>query len=164
MFFAREGMYKLDCLSRPVSFESETECLWSDKCDYWIANDCENLNPHNYNLVILQWNIRSLMRNLNELKLLLTKLENINLPVDVLLLCETFLTKITSKTIKVLNYTIYHTNRIDHKGGEMAILVRDGKTHKRRKDLEIMVEKEVEAMYVEITARNRKHIVVGMHI
>ena len=75
MCFARKDMYKLDSLSRPVSFESEMECLWNDKCDYWIANDCENLNPHNYNLVILQWNIRSLMRNLNELKLLLTKLE-----------------------------------------------------------------------------------------
>ena len=110
--------------------------------------------------MVLQWNIRSLMKNLNELKLLLNKLEKENLPVDILLLCEMFLTKATSKLIAVQDYTVYYTNRKDHKGGGTVILVRNGITHKRRKDLEVMIEKEVELIYIEITANHTSFLEV----
>ena len=121
----------------------------------------KNLNPNNYNLVGLRWNIRSLMKNLNELKLLLNRLEKKNSPVDILLLCKMFLTKITSKLIAVPENIVYYMNRKDHKGGGTTILVRNSTTHKRRKDLETMIEKEVESTYVEITVKNGKHIVLG---
>ena len=78
------------------------------------------------------------MKNLTELKLLLTKLEKQNLQVDVLLLCKTFLDN-TSKLIAAPEYMVYYTDRKDHKGGGTAILVRNGITHKR-KDLEVMIE------------------------
>ena len=85
-------MYIYNSLLRPVAMETQDACLWSDKFDYWITEDCKNLNPGNYNLIVLQWNIQSLMSNQNKLKQLLAKLEKKNTPVDVLLLCKTFLT------------------------------------------------------------------------
>ena len=82
-----------DSLMRLLSLETVSSSFWSDKCDYVQAEECNNLNPNNFNFVVLQWNIRSILSNLSELKLLLTKLENKNTPVDILLLCETFLSE-----------------------------------------------------------------------
>ena len=44
--------------------------LWSDKCDYRTTDECNNLNPLNYNFIVMQLNIWSLMSNIGELKLL----------------------------------------------------------------------------------------------
>ena len=161
MCFGKEDMYLYDSLSRPVAMETQDASLWSDKCDYWIVDECNNLNPENYNFVVLQWNIRSLMTNQSKIKQLLTKLERRNTPVDALLLCETFLTKDTAKLIKVPNYTIYTTNRKTMKGGGTAILIHNGITHKRRKDLEIMVERDCESTCIEVTMKSGKHIIVS---
>ena len=133
----------MDCL--PVSFESVSESLWSDKCDYWVMGKCHKLNPSNYNFIVIQWNIQSLISNMNELKLLLTKLEGKNTPTDAILLCETFLNKDTTKLIKIPDYTLHYINRTNQKGGGTAIMIKNGITHKRRKDLEIMVERKVES-------------------
>ena len=141
--------------------ENIDSSLWNDKCDYWETEQCANLNPNNYNFIIMQLNIRSLLSNATELKMLLTKLEQKNSPVDVILLCETFLTKKTEKLVDILHYQLYSTCRSNHKGGGTAILVRDGIIHKQRKDLNIMVEKEVEATYVELTAKCGKRIILG---
>ena len=104
--------------------------LWSDKCDYWETEQRANLNPKNYNFIVMQLNIRSLLSNATELKILLTKLEQKNLSVDVILLCETFLNKKTERLVNILHYQLYSTCRSNHNGGGTAILIRDGITHK----------------------------------
>ena len=145
MCFSYEDLIITDSLSRPLLMENVLENLWSDKCDYWLADNYENLNPSNYNFIVMQWNICSLMTNIRELKLLLNKLEQRNSTVDIILLCETFLNKSTEKLIKLPHYQLYSNHRKDHKGGGTAILVREGITHKRQKDLDVMLEKEVES-------------------
>ena len=137
--------------------------LWSDKCNHRTTDECDNLNPLNYNFIVMQLNIRSLLSNIGELKLLLTKLEQRNLTVDVILPCDTFLSKNTEKLVKIPHYHLYANYRSKHKGGGMAILVRDGILHKRRKDIEIMKEKEAESMYVEMTAKGGKHILGSVY-
>ena len=52
--------------------EDTDSSLWSDKCDYWEIDHCANLNPENYNFIIMQLNICSLLSNVTELKLLLS--------------------------------------------------------------------------------------------
>ena len=135
MCFSKENITLKDSLSRPLSLETVDSSLWSDKCDYWTADECNDLNPKNYNLVNLQWNICSLMLNAKELTLLLNKLEDRNSPGDVLLLCETFLKKDTVKLANIPQYTLYLNHWCNHKGGGTAVLVRQGITHKWRKDL-----------------------------
>ena len=88
MCFSNEDITLMDSLSRPLSLETVYSSLWSDKCDYWTVDTCMNLNPANYNLVVLQLNIQSLMSSGRELKLLLDKLENWNSPIEIILLCE----------------------------------------------------------------------------
>ena len=132
--------------------------LWSDKSDYRMTDECNNLNSLNYNFIVMQLNIRSLLSNIGELKLLLTKLEQRNSMVDVILLCETFLSKNTEKLVKIPYYHLYANHRSKQIGGGMEILVRDGITHKQCKYIEIMMEKEAESTYVEMTAKGGKHV------
>ena len=161
MCFSKKDVAVTDSLLRPISMEDIDNSLWSDKCDYWEMEQCANLNPKNYNFIVMQLNIRSLLSNATELKILLTKLEQKNSSVDVILLCETFLNKNTERLVNIPHYQLYSTCRSNHKGGGTAILIRDGITHKRRKDLDIMIEKEVESTYVEMTAKCGKWIILG---
>ena len=123
MCFSKEDILRKDSLSRPISLENIDNSLWSDKCDYWLAKDCDNLNLLNYNLIVLQLNVRSVLSKLTELKILLTELEKKNSPVDVILLCKTFLSSQTEKLVKVPNFRLYATSRKNQKGGGTAILV-----------------------------------------
>ena len=98
----------LDSLERSRNLTSLDESLWNDKCDYTDIETCANLNPNNYNLLTLQLNIRSLLSHQQELNQFLHKLEKRNSKIDILLLCETFLSKNTANMVKVLGYTYIH--------------------------------------------------------
>ena len=117
MCFLKKDVAVTDSLLRPISMEDIDNSLWSDKCDYWEMEKCANLNPNNYNFIVMQLNICSLLSNATELKMLLTKLEQKNSSVDVILLCETFLTKKTERLVNILHYQLYLTCRSSHKGG-----------------------------------------------
>ena len=64
-----------DALNRPIDLSELDNTLWNDKCDYVELNHCENLNPNNYNLIIMQINIQSILVHQDELKQLMQTLE-----------------------------------------------------------------------------------------
>ena len=97
MCFTKIDNQLFDSLNRPLELRRTDESLWSDKCDYLDPNSCNNLNPENYNLVVMQLNIRSLLTHQMKLRQLLQIMTNKNSSVDVLLLCETFLMPKTEK-------------------------------------------------------------------
>ena len=65
---------QLDQLGCPINNTYLTESLWNDKYDNLHIDQCKNLNPNNYNMNIIQLNIRSLLANQHELKDLLQQL------------------------------------------------------------------------------------------
>ena len=81
--------------------------------------------------------------------------------MDVLLLCETFLMPKTEKLVNIPGYHLVTSNRNSHKGGGVAILIREGITFRKKPELCYMVDKELESMYVDITARNGRQIQIG---
>ena len=109
----------------------------------------------------MQLNIRSLLSNQVELKLLLNDLSLKNSAVDALMLSETFITSKTEKLINMKGYSIHIMNRENCKGGGTALLINKEIKHKRRKDLEIMTEKEAESTFIEMIAKNGKKFVIG---
>ena len=125
---------QIDDLNRPMDNFLQHDSLWNDKCDYIQLDNCDNLNKGNYNLILLQLNIRGLLSHQDELKLLLHKLHNKNSSIDLVLLCETFLNKKTEQLINIPGYTIITNNRTQTKGGGTAILIKKGLTYSRRKD------------------------------
>ena len=56
---------------------------------------------------------------------------------------------------------IHTTNRKESKEGGTAMLIKKEIKHKRRKDLEIMVEREAESTFIEMTAKYGKKFVVS---
>ena len=95
MCFSKQDVKLFDNLNWPLEFNSINRNLWNDKCDYMDLENCKNLNPNNYNLVVMQHNIRSILSNQSSLKNLINNLSLKNSKVDIILLCETHLTKQT---------------------------------------------------------------------
>ena len=111
MFCLRSEEKLFNNLCRPQEFKSLDRSLWNDKCDYIEVKDCSNLNPDNYNLIVLQYIICSLISHQVELKQLLCDLERKNSRVDIMLLCETFLTEYNIKLVKIPGYTLISNHR-----------------------------------------------------
>ena len=97
---------QLDELGCPIDITETNESLWDDKCDYIDIEQCSNLNPNNYNLNIIQLNIRSLLAHQTELKDLLQKLYNKNSAIDIIAFSETFLNKRTEKLVSIPGYQL----------------------------------------------------------
>ena len=152
---------EFDELGRHLFDNNLPESLWNDKCDYIDINKCTNLNPCNFNLNVLQLNIRSLLSHQHELRLILQQLDKRNSTVDIVALCETFLTKKIEKLVNIPGYTFHCKNRTDHKGGGVGLLIRNGIHHCIRKDLGEFVERESEHLFIEIASKCGKKIIVG---
>ena len=159
MAYDIENNTEFDELGHPFLDNNLLESIWSDKCDYLDINKCTNLNPSNFNLNVLQLNIRSLLSHQHELRL--QQLINKNSTVDIVALCETFLTKKVEKLVNIPGYTFYCKNRTDHKGGGVGLFIRNGIRHCTRKDLDEFIERESEHLFIEITSKCGKKIIVG---
>ena len=160
MCFSKWDVKLFDNLNWPLELDNINRNLWNDKCDYFDLEDCKNLNPNNYYLVVMQHNIRSLLSNQCDLKNLLNNLSLKNSQVYIILLCETHLSKQTVEFVNIPNYTHVANYRSTHKGGGTSILIRNDIPLKRRHDLETFMEKEIESTYIKITANNGKQFVV----
>ena len=149
-----------DELARPIDNTHLDETLWNDKYDYLTPETIINLYPESYNLVTVQLNIWSILAHQFELKKLLNTLDKKNSKVDIMMLCETFLSDNTVNLVKIAGYELVSNQRKHSKGG-VTILVKEGTTYKCHKDLDIFIEKQVESVFIEILAKNGKHIIVG---
>ena len=150
-----------DDLMWPLELENQDRAMWNDKCDYYNIDNCSNLNPGNFNLVILQLNICSILAHQTELKALLLTLEQKNSPVDIVLLSETFLSKKPECLVCIPGYSYISQCWQDSKGGGVDILLKSSINFRQRKDLHVMVEKSVEITCIEITAKSGKKMVIG---
>ena len=131
------------------------------KCNYLSPEKITNINPENYNLVTVHLNRQSILAHQFELKQLLHTLDMKNSKVDVMMLCETFLSDNMVKLVRIAGYELISNQRKYSKGEGVAILVKEGITYRCQKDLDIFVEKQVESVFIEITAKNGKHMIVG---
>ena len=158
---SENGIKITDILENTITTDNLNTILWSDKCDYIDIDDCANLNPNCYNLIVLQLNVRSLLSNQTALNQLLRDLENRKSKVDLILLCETFLTSQTCRFVNLPGYTLISNEHVNRRGGGTEILVREEIMYKFRADLCPFVEGMIEATFIEIITKNRKAIVVG---
>ena len=150
-----------DDLMSPLEMDNFDRSLWNDKCDYMNIAKCTSLNPNNYNFITMQLNIRSLASHQSSLKQIIKTLERKHFPVDIVLLCETFLTDHTVNQTRIPGYSLIENHRIVSKGGGTAILIKNGIQYKQRLDLEEFYEKELEYTFTEIEAKNGKGFVIG---
>ena len=150
-----------DSLNRPIDLSELDNTLWNDKRDYVELDHCQNLNPNNYDLIIMQLNIRNILAHQQELKQPLRSLEKKNLCIDALLLCETFLSSKTENMVNFPGYTHIGRHRPMSKGGGVPILLNNNIICKRRRDLDIFKEGVTESVFIEVVAKNGKHLILG---
>ena len=53
------------------------------------------------------------------------------------------------------------TYREDRKGGGVSMLIKDGIPYKRQKDLDVDIEGLTESIFIKITSKNVKRIILG---
>ena len=150
-----------DNLNRPVDHNEMDSYLWNDKCGYIELDHCTNLTQNNYNLITMQLNICSILAHQHELRQLLRNLERKGSCVDIVLLCETFLTWKTEKMVNIPGYKLIGNHRPTRKGGGICILLNVNIPYKRRHDLNIFEEGILESVFMEIMAKNGRKIRVG---
>ena len=107
----------------------------NDHCGY-IESDMikKDLHTKNTDLCVMQLNVRGLLNKQTQIKTLLSN-NNVSLPIDVILLCETWLKPTTLELIDIPNYKSFHETRKDRIGGGISILVSDYLQSRERRDL-----------------------------
>ena len=95
-----------------------------NNCPYVIDDEIDLLDTEmNENFHVLHLNIRSFLKNVNYLKLLLDDLLQRNVIIDVVLLCETFVTNDNIRSIGLPGYQCFNKNREDKQGGGILVFV-----------------------------------------
>ena len=106
-------------LNEQLSIEGLT-----DHCYYVESNTIKELHSKDSDLGLIQINIRGLLNKQTEIKQLLSS-DNVTLPIDVILLCETWLKPSTTELFNLPHYKSFHKVRNNHIGGGTSILVSD---------------------------------------
>ena len=150
-----------DSLLRSRELEELDSTLWNDKCDYINMERCNNLNPNNYNLIILQLNIRSLLAHQGDLCQLIRTTEKKNSRIDIILLCETFISKSTFKMVKIPGFTHVGNFCKEKKGGGVSILIHDGIAFRHRQDLDVFEEGLTESIFIKVKSKSGRQIIFG---
>ena len=122
--------------------------------------DLQRQNDGNNCLTVLHINIHSIPSKLDELKELLSKLKQKNVTVDVILLCETFITDSNKDSCEIEGYKLFEEHRKNMTRGGVAIYVSKNLNFKDRSDLNVFQEGIFESCFVEITMKG-KNVIIG---
>lgn len=125
-------------------------------CDYSYANDIKRFG----NLSILHVNIRSLNKNMDNLKEMLAQLVKNNIIVDILLICETWLNSDNSAFVDIDGYNCYLQNRDLGKGGGVAIYIQKHLESTVNDDIDFNLDKCYESLFVDVKM-GKKTVTVG---
>ena len=96
----------------------------NDHCEYIEPSLIKELHTQNTDLGVMQLNVRGLLSKQSQIKNLLSD-NNVLLPIDIVLLCETWLKPSTLDLLDIPNYKLFHITRKDRIGGGASILVNE---------------------------------------
>lgn len=128
------------------------------KCDYLEPSEVSQFNRAKLNIVHL--NVHSVQDKMNDLLLLLHTLKQSNHEIDILLLCETFITDYNLNKCSIEGYELVEEHRKNISRGGVAIYVNEKIRFKERKDLNLFKEGQFESCFVEVLTGN-KNLIVG---
>ena len=145
-----ESAEQTNLIEKLPSFEENNLIVDSSYAD---TNDVELHNIHN-SFNILHLNIHSLVAKYDELKCLLSDLDQKNNHLDIIMLNETLLNNERLGLVQLTGYELITKNRNSRDGG-VAIYINENINYKRRQDLEVDVEREIESVTIEIQTNKR---------
>ena len=101
-------------------------------CDYVDIEQLEGLRPNKYDLSVLQLNIRGLLNKQGRLRDTMNRSKT-----DVVLLCETWLSKESESLVSIDNYKLFSIPRKSRIRGGVAILTDKSLRSRLRPDLHV---------------------------
>ncbi len=108
---------------------------------------------------VLHINIQSLPAKFDGLKNILADLECNHIEIDFILMCETFLSDMTSQHYDLPGYRLICKNRQNKSRGGVAMYVKQKYNYQLREDLSIFKEGIFESVFIEINTKGEKCIV-----
>jgi hypothetical protein len=106
---------------------------------------------YQFRYAALHLNIHSLPEKHDQLKNMLTRLNDISMPIHFILLCETFLTE-----NNIPGFIFICKNRESNSCGGVAIYIKECIKFVRRSDLEVHFDGEFESLVIEATCNENK--------
>ena len=106
-------------------------------------------------------NIRSLPSHISDLKNLLSILKSSKHDIDIIMLCETYLTDLNCHCYPIEGYTFVDKHRTESKQGGVALYISEKLRFNLRDDISIYDEQCFESVFVEIECNNGKNLIAG---
>lgn len=143
------------------SILSESLSRVINNCKYYDIDDILDIIPKGniFKYSSIHINIHSLPSKHDQLISLLSKLHDIDLKINFVMLCETFLNDVNFDKFPIPGFQFVQTNRTNRKGGGVGIYIRDELQFIQRPDLALNIESEFESIFVEVTNLPQKLIV-----
>ena len=121
----------------------DLSCYYIDlENEYSLADFCGDQEVN-----VLHLNIHSFMAKRDQLLSLLCDLNSMKVKIDVILLCETFITKQNVDMCIIPDYYDYHEYRTKVRQGGVSVFIHNDYKHMKRFKLTIFVENESESLY-----------------
>ncbi len=135
----------------------------TDSTYFDISDDSENMSCFvNAKYCTMHLNIHSLPSKFHQLKNLICDLNNRNINIHFILLCETFLVESNAELFHIPGYTFLHQSRSNISRGGVAMYIADNISFVERPDISINVEGEFESLFIEVKGKsNEKDLIVG---
>ena len=137
----------------PLDVECFTE--FEDNCDYIELEETESIKIYKHDLVVSQLNTRGLIGKQKELSRFLFEVLG-DSTIDVVVLCETWLTKESEKRIDFPGYIYHGTARKHKKGGGVGFLIKEGLRFSEQEPLSGCHD-NYESCFVEILLNGEKN-------
>ena len=115
----------------------------------------------NHNICSMHLNIRSLPGKFDKLKLLLSQLDNVNVNIDFILICETYLIERNHDLYHLPAYNFISRHRKQTKCGGVGMYISDKYNYIIRDDISLFEEHSFESVFVEVLINNAVNIIVG---
>ena len=131
-----------------------------NNCCYSDPDEIVLLEKENAKLKVLHLNVRSLPDKIHHIDDLLRTLKQRKYEIDLILLCETFITDKNLYRCSLSNYAFEEIHRKTKIGGGVGIFINKKLKYKLRSDLSIFDEGIFESVFVEVFSKNR-NIVTG---
>ena len=134
----------------------------NNNCTYTTPEELkfDSISFNGSQLCVLHLNIHSLPSKIDELKSLLSILQDRKVQVDVILLCETFVTDNSKESCKIDGYDLIEEHRKNMQRGGVAAYVHKSLKYFERDDLNIFEEGFFESCLIEVSFKS-KNIVIG---
>ena len=116
---------------------------------------------HKDYLLVLQLNIRGILGNQTDLLKLLNGCTK-NHKVDVVILCETWVSSDTKNLVNILGCKFISLERINKRGGGVGFLIANEIHYKNRPDMSLMSD-NLECCFLELTMKGRDILCDSMY-